>query len=260
MELIEVDNNACKALISTQGAQLLQWQPTHTSDHVLWCSDLAHIQPGKPIRGGVPLCWPWFGKARQPAHGFARILPWRLIERIDKTAVTSLVFELTDSAFTRELWPHPFAARLSMVLGETCEIQLIVDCLKPSTGALHSYLQVGDIEHVTVTGLGMRYQDALQGLSEQSAELSLQIGGPVDRIYTEPESVTRLQDTALGRSVTLEHCHHHDLVVWNPWQSGAAALTDMADEQYRQMLCLETAAINRPLIDTLALTISVATL
>tara|TARA_R110001583_G_C5534421_1_gene398846 strand:+ start:40 stop:846 length:807 start_codon:yes stop_codon:yes gene_type:complete len=256
MELIEVRNTHCTALVSTQGAQLLQWQPHSQAIPVLWCADPVHWAEGKPIRGGIPLCWPWFGKSKQPAHGFARTLPWRLASRIETLAGTTLSFELTDTPVTRTLWPHPFLTRLTMELGASCKLSLNADCTEPSTGALHSYFQVGDIEHVEVTGLGRHYLDALSGLQLFSAPDRLRVKGSVDRIYTEPEPTSMLHDSALDRSLAINHQQHSDVVLWNPWELGAAALADMSNDAYRQMLCIETAAISQPISQQLALTIS----
>ena len=256
MELIDVRNTHCSALVSTQGAQLLQWQPHSQAIPVLWCADPVHWVEGKPIRGGIPLCWPWFGKSKQPAHGFARTLPWRLIDRCDGIQGTVLCFELTDTPFTRALWPHAFAIQLRMELGEHCQLALSVDCAAASTGALHSYFQVGDIERAAVTGLGNHYLDALMGLQPSTAVNPLTINGPVDRIYTRPEASSLILDTVLQRALRINHQHHSDVVVWNPWQQGAAALADMENGDYRQMLCIETAAIVRPITDSLALKIT----
>ncbi|AEY02704.1 aldose 1-epimerase [Oceanimonas sp. GK1] len=246
----------CHALISTQGAQLLHWQPAITEQPVLWHSDKAFWKPGLPVRGGIPLCWPWFGKHQQPSHGFARLLEWTLTEQRQDADATYLAFELTDNEYTKHLWPYAFLARVHMILGKQCDIQLEVDCNVNTTAALHTYLRTGNVQGTTVTGLGEQYQDALQGLKPCSAGPALQLDGPVDRIYTTPPNTTVLKDTSFNREIKLDHRHHSDLVVWNPWHEGEHHLADVNAGQFQEFFCIETAAINRPCTNRLGVSIS----
>jgi glucose-6-phosphate 1-epimerase len=144
-----------------------------------------------------------------------------------------------------------------MILGEFCQLDFEVDCDAETTAALHTYFQVGDIGQTRVHGLGAVYQDALQGLKMCQANDVLDICEPLDRIYTASESVTRLEDSSLGRNISMEHRCHRDLVVWNPGLDGAYALGDLDANQYAKFLCVETASVNRPLASGLGVTFKI---
>lgn len=259
MELINIDHPFCNARISTQGAQLLSWRPTHISDGVLWCTEEHNLCTGYPLRGGVPLCWPWFGKQLQPSHGFARILDWRLVDRRDDTNGVSLRWELVDTPWTRNIWPYPFLLQLDMFLGRTCHIALRIECEKPTTAALHTYLSVGDIVHTQISGLGGRYKDALQNMKVKTSEQTLVSPIEVDRIYDLPEPITILKDAILKRRLRLMHDQHSEVVVWNPGFALASDMSDLSVKDVNRFCCIETARIGAPMKDndTLAVTLSV---
>jgi glucose-6-phosphate 1-epimerase len=258
MPLISITHPLFHATILTQGAQLIEWTPTG-SDPVLWSSDISHFTNGKPFRGGIPICWPWFGKSRTPAHGFARILPWELIAREDRDEEVHLTFRLTDTHFTHELWNHPFTLTLQMKLGTTCEITLDIDAPIETTGALHTYVYTADITHASITGLGDHYIDSLQNALVCTAPITpLCINLAIDRIYTAPQSHSILTDT--NRTLTVHHLGHSDVVVWNPWSQGTATITDMDDNDYRQMICIETARITQPLLPKNSLSLTLTSL
>ena len=254
-DILHIDHPLCTATILFQGAQLIRWIPSGTSD-VLWSGDISHYVNGKAFRGGVPICWPWFGKAFSPAHGFARLMSWELISRDDSEDGVHLEFRLSDSPKTREIWPHPFTLSLQMHLGTTCEIHLNIDAPVPTTGALHTYLATSDIAHSSITGLGECYIDSLQENAHlTTTESTLQIHSEVDRIYTQPQSENIL--TTLEKTLRLIHQGHSDVVVWNPWIERSAEIADMDTNDYRQMVCIETARITQPFDkhDSIGLTI-----
>lgn len=257
MELIRIHHPACEALVSTQGAQLLEWKPTGATVPVLWCADVSTFVEGRPLRGGVPLCWPWFGKQRSPAHGFARVANWRLVERKDDQQGVKLIFELKDDAWSRSLWPHAFFLQLTMWLGEKCKVQLDIECEESSTGALHTYLYTGDVAKTEVSGLGLLYVDLLSGMhSVMESRTFLIPDQAMDRIYTHPGSETYLLDRSLQRELRLSHAGHTDLVVWNPGADGAAMIADMQADDFKKMLCIETASITHLLEAPLSVTLS----
>lgn len=256
IETLEIDHPKCKATVALQGAQLISWQPVGEDKSILWCTDKVFWTPGKPIRGGVPLCWPWFGKAKQPSHGFARLLNWSLVERQNQIDAVHLLFELKDNLITRELWPWPFLARVRMVLGKTCLVEFEVDCQQDSTGALHTYLQVSDVDGVNIAGLGKDYQDALEHNERKTGNSVLRVDKALDRIYTSPDKSTTLNDPFCKREIRQLHQGHSDIVVWTPWEKGTSNLTDVNADDYRQFICVETAAINQPLVSPMSVTIS----
>jgi len=242
-DILHIDHPLCRAAILFQGAQLIRWIPAGISD-VLWSSDISHYVKDKAFRGGVPICWPWFGKAFSPAHGFARLMSWELVSRDDTDNGVHLEFRLSDSPQTREIWPHPFTLSLQMHLGTTCEIHLHIDAPVPTTGALHTYLSTSDIVHTHITGLGECYIDSLQENTHlTTTESTLQIHGEEDRIYTHPQSENIL--TTPEKILRLTHRGHSDVVVWNPWIERSAEIADMEANDYRHMVCIETARISK---------------
>lgn len=232
------------ATILRQGAQLIHFQPKGR-EPLLWSAALSTFEKGKAFRGGIPLCWPWFGKTNVPSHGFARILEWEMIKKVESEEGIQLVFELRDSQITRAIWPHAFIVQLVMNLGLDVSISLHVKADEESTGALHSYFTCKDIKALTITGLGSKYNDALHdGASYESEDKALHVNHAIDRIYTYPEANTILKENE--RTVTISHANHSDVVVWNPWREGVQKLADMKEDDYTKMICIETARISKP--------------
>ena len=164
LELIVIDHPQVKASVALQGAHLLSWKPAG-EEEVLWLSNNTPFKQGVALRGGVPICWPWFGPSAQqglPSHGFARNLPWTLEGHDEDDGGVMLTFALQNSAETMKLWPHEFTLYARFKLGKTCEIELEAHGEFETTSALHSYFNVGDIAAVKVSGLGERYIDKVK--------------------------------------------------------------------------------------------------
>jgi glucose-6-phosphate 1-epimerase len=241
----EIRHPLFDATILMQGAQLIHFQPKG-GEPFFWSAKRSTLQKGKAFRGGIPVCWPWFGKASTPSHGFARIVEWKMVQYVEHEEGVQLVFELHDSAFTRSLWDYAFSARLEMHLGFDVELRLHVNAEKESTAALHSYLTCKDIHDVTVMGLGSAYNDALQGgLVCKEGEAILHVKHEVDRVYTTPEATTLLFEA--DRTLSITHENHSDVVVWNPWHESERNFSDMKEGDYTKMLCIESARISKPL-------------
>ena len=244
-DILHIDHPLCTATILLQGAQLISWIPAGTSD-IFWSSDISHYRSGKAFRGGIPICWPWFGKAHSPAHGFARLMPWNLTSREDTSQCVILEFQLNDSLQTREIWNHPFTLTLRMSLGSTCSVTLHIDAPVQTTGALHTYLATSDITQSSITGLGDSYIDSLQENSIITTDPSpLQIDSEVDRIYTHSSSDNIL--TTPQKTVHILHDSYSDVVVWNPWIERSEQISDMNPVDYSRMICIETARITKQL-------------
>ncbi len=248
--LIEIENASARAALALQGAQLLDWTPVGQAP-VLWLSPGALYREGKAVRGGIPVCWPWFGPHPEnpafPAHGFARTRSWQVIgseKLLDSTRVT-LCLDATE--VDPKLWPHQALVTLTVTVGTELRLDLATenrgDTALEVSQALHSYLAVGDIAAVTVEGLeGTDYIDQLQDARRLRQKGPVVIGEEVDRIYLGGCPELQLLDTALGRRIRIAQSGSASTVVWNPWADKAARLGDMGPaESYRQMLCLETA-------------------
>lgn len=238
---IRISHPLCTATILMQGAQLVSWCPKGEAE-VLWSADNATYKQGKAFRGGIPICWPWFGKSKSPSHGFARIIPWELIHQKSHTEGVILKFTLSDTAKTRDIWPHHFKLILEMRLGSTCELNLQIDAPLKTTGALHTYLKTDNISQAFITGLGKHYLDTLQCVESCSADNDLIINKEVDRIYTLALSENKLINR--DRTIHITHKNNSDVVVWNPWIKTSSQLEDMKQNDYKQMVCIETAKIN----------------
>jgi glucose-6-phosphate 1-epimerase len=238
------------ARVALQGGQVLAFQPRGQRP-VLFVSRHSHYAEGRAIRGGIPVCWPWFGPhpadPTRPAHGFARTALWsvRASEMIP-AGTTRLRLGLTDSDATRRLWPHRFELELTVTVGPVLDVALRIRNPGPAaftcTGALHSYLRVSDIGRVTVGGLeGGAYLDTVAGHARAEQAGPVTIAGETDRIYLDTTADCLVADAGWGRVIRLAKRGSRTTVVWNPWTARARQLPDLGDEEYRQMLCVETA-------------------
>lgn len=246
-----ISNRHGTATVSLYAGQVLSWRP-HTQKHdVLFLSERAWYQPGKAIKGGVPVCWPWFGPDPQaqgrPAHGFARVSSWDVIETATREdGATKLVLGLSLSHETRALWPGEIEASLDITVGETLHLALTThNCDAQAvtiTQALHTYFAVGDITRTSVLGLeGCTYIDKVDGGGQKTQTGVITVAGEVDRIYTGVNRDLEIRDAALGRTIRIHAGGSHSAVVWNPWREIAANMADLDDDDYRRMLCVETA-------------------
>jgi glucose-6-phosphate 1-epimerase len=216
---------------------------------VLWVSREAIFTGAKPIRGGIPVCWPWFGPhpddPARPAHGFARNRMWTATGGGAGDGGAWLRLALRDDEATLALWPHPFALELTVTLGDALDVALTMTNTGqgPITcgGALHTYLTVGDVTRVRIMGLdGRPYLDQLTGQVQTQAG-PVTVGAEVDRIYRDDGAACVVEDEALGRRITVRKAGSGSTVVWNPWADKAGRLADFGDDEYPGMLCVETA-------------------
>lgn len=249
LPLALITNAQATATVALQGAQLLAFQP-HGEQPVLWVSSHANYLPGKAIRGGVPICWPWFGPHPSdptlPQHGFARTSIWTpILSTARDDGATELQLALRDSAATRALWPHAFAILLTISVGSVLQLSLDIhntgDEPFVSSGAFHSYFAVGDATALRVEGLdGHHYFDQLDGQTRQQHGPVL-ISGETDRVYRDAPGPLTIVDPLLGRHIRIDSAGSDSAVVWNPWIEKAQRMADFGDDEYRAMLCVETA-------------------
>ncbi|WDS35000.1 D-hexose-6-phosphate mutarotase [Pseudoxanthomonas sp.] len=254
LPVLRVETPLCRAALSLHGGQLLSFIPAG-GDDVLWLSPLAKGAPGA-IRGGVPVCWPYFGKENQPAdaqqHGFARNTTWTLDDtREDGDGNLHLTLSLPEDAST------PLRLRQTLVLGVGLQQALIThnpsDVRLGFTQALHSYFAVGEASRVRVEGLdGLDYADKYTGDTfAQSGDWSLddpRDPGRSDRIYHAAGGHYVLHDPARGRRLRISTTGSHALVVWNPGQAGAQAMGDVPDAAWHDFLCVEAANAARDIV------------
>jgi len=245
-----VNNSHARAIVALQGAHVMTWTP-HGQQPVIWLSRAAKFIPGKSIRGGVPICWPWFGphasEPKLPGHGFARTVPWEVIAtgslRDDRT---TLALRLVETDATRAQWPHATPVEAHITIGATLEIELITrnSGSAPVTigDALHTYFEVSDIRQARIHGLGgCPYLDKVDGGKRKQQEGPVSIDREVDRIYLASTADCMIEDPRWQRRIRVSKRGSRSTVVWNPWTEKAAKMGDFGPGGFLHMLCVESA-------------------
>jgi glucose-6-phosphate 1-epimerase len=238
-----------KATIALQGAQVIAWAPDGEKP-VIWLSSDAQFVPGKSVRGGVPVCWPWFGahasESGYPAHGYARTVPWQVTRAgpmIDGRV--RLAFELIENDITRRLWPHTSPVELHITVGNTLELELVTRNAgkKPLTisEALHTYFAVGDVRKVRIQGLdGAEYLDKVGAMQRRKQIGPVLFTGETDRIYLDTDAKCVIDDGEWQRRIHIAKTGSHSTVVWNPWAVKAQKMGDMGEDGHLDMVCVES--------------------
>ena len=239
-----------EAHVYLHGAHVSHFQPADGAA-VLFMSDRSRFEPGEPIRGGVPVCFPWFGVRADapdaPGHGFARHQLWE-VESVEQTADGSVraALRLESSDRTRALWPYEFRLRHVVTVGQTLTMTLETtntsDQLFKFEQALHTYFAVGDVRRTAVHGLGQtEYLDKVDGQQpRRQGDAPLRIRSETDRVYIATRAACVLEDEAGGRQITIAKSGSNCTVVWNPWIDKAQRMGDFGDDEWARMLCIET--------------------
>jgi glucose-6-phosphate 1-epimerase len=251
--LITIDNPHATAEISLYGGQVLSYRPKGASADLLFLSDRSQYQAGKAIRGGIPLCWPWFGADPEGLgranHGFGRGRLWSVRHTLTlETGATQVVLGLEDKPDNRAIWDCRFEVAITITVGESLDLELTTHNRDQRsftfTQALHSYFTVGDIQSVKVVGLaGLDYIDKVDGNRTKNQLGEVAITGEVDRIYLRSPSRLLIDDPVLNRKITIHSRNSRTAIVWNPGPEKAAAMGDLSPEAYKNFLCVETANV-----------------
>lgn len=246
LPVADIQTAQASARVALQGAQVLAWQPAGHKP-VIWLSQAAVFEPGQAVRGGVPVCWPWFGaQGGLPAHGFVRTRLWELREAsMDATGQVVLRFGLGDDESTRALWDFAFDLELLVTVGATLAMALTTrntgDKPFTITQALHTYFCVGNIGQTSVQGLDdTDYLDKAYNFALAKQTGALEFARETDRIYINTTADCHIEDRAWQRTLLIAKTGSSSTVVWNPWGERERALPDMAAGGYRGMLCVET--------------------
>jgi D-hexose-6-phosphate mutarotase len=250
LTIARINNDIASAEIALQGAHLFSWQPRGAAP-VIWLSPDARFEKDKAIRGGVPVCWPWFGfheeDLKKPAHGFVRTAIWAVAatEALDDGR-TSIRFTLTSNDHTLTLWPYAFRLNYTVTVGQKLDLQLITE----NTGdtsfniseALHTYFAIGDIDGIEIHGLaGYTYADKADDMTLKMEAGPILIHNEVDHIYLDTQGECRIEDRLQQRRINISTQGSHTTVVWNPWIEKSAKMGDMGKDGYRTMVCVESA-------------------
>jgi len=240
-----------EAIVTLQGGHVTHFQPRGERP-VLWVSAESRFEAGKPIRGGVPICFPWFGpKAgapEAPLHGFARILAWT-IRAVTPEADGSLraVLELSAEAAARGGFPRELSLSLAVTVGRSLRMELTARNVDSAAvafeEALHSYFAVSDVRQARVRGLeGVPYVDKTAGMARQpGASEPIAIAAETDRVYLGTTGTVTIEDPGWKRRIVVAKSGSSTTVVWNPWIAKAKAMPDFGDDEWSGMVCVETA-------------------
>ncbi|MDH5516839.1 MAG: D-hexose-6-phosphate mutarotase [Gammaproteobacteria bacterium] len=248
---INIENQQATASISLQGAHLLSWIPDN-ADEVIWLSEQASFASGKSVRGGIPICWPWFGphesNAQYPAHGFARTVIWQLTNtRALSADETEISFKLETASLDQKyqaMCPQPLTAEYIISIGKRLSMKLITHNngqQAVSLGqALHTYFKVDDITDTTVRGLeNKEYLDKTDDFSRKTQSGPVIIEQEVDRIYLQTADQLIIDNNI--RKIIISKQGSESTVVWNPGKAVAEKMGDLGEQGYQKMLCVESA-------------------
>jgi glucose-6-phosphate 1-epimerase len=248
-----VQTDRCRARLTSYGAQLCEWIPAGESP-VLYVSPHAVFAAGTPIRGGVPISFPWFAShptdPTKPAHGFARTRTWQVIEVTrETTGDVRVVLRLEADDSTRALWASTFQLSLTISLGATlamtAEVQNVGREPIAYELALHTYLTVGDVEAVSIRGLeGARFVDKVDGGKDKVAGSEpLRVTGETDRVFLGTTATCVIDDFVLARRLRVAKQGSHATIVWNPGRDRARTMRDIGEDGWRGFVCVETANV-----------------
>lgn len=248
---LEIDNGFAIAKIALQGGHVMLFQPKHVRHPVLWLSDHSRFMQGRSIRGGVPICWPWFGAHPTDStlcqHGFARVIPWKVV---DVTTIyngaTKVVLEMEQTKEAQRQLAYPYNLTLTIVIGRRLRLELATTNLADhpfSIGeAFHTYLSVSDVADIKVDGMQeCVFADKLRNYERYVEHGDLSFNGEFDRIYMDHTSDCIIHDPGFDRSIRVQKSGSSNTVVWTPWQEKALAIGDIGNaDEWRKMICVET--------------------
>ncbi len=243
---IRISNAHASATIALHGAHVIDWIPRDQVP-VIFTSREAIFKEGKAIRGGIPVCWPWFNAhpsdQSMPAHGFARNRFWQLIQSRSTEEFTEITLQLDTQAI--DIWQYDTSLTLTIKVGKSLSLELKTtnNGSTPVTigGALHSYFYISDIQKVTLTGLeDTTYLDSLDRV-EKLQEGPIHFEFEVDNVYQKTDQSVLIHDPGFKRTISVEKSGSQSTVVWNPWTGKSQSLADLADDEFHDFVCVETA-------------------
>jgi glucose-6-phosphate 1-epimerase len=239
------------AEIYLHGAQLTSWQPAGFEE-VIFLSNQSRWEQGRAIRGGIPICFPWFraksGDPQAPAHGFVRTRSWQLqsLAQVQDSVVVTL--ETGSDEESRKWWPFEFRLVHRITVGVALRLELVVSNTGPTPfhfeEALHTYHRVSDAEKIRVRGLdGVAFLDNRDGNTLKLQAGDIHLPQATDNAYLNTQGPVEILDPLLQRVIRLEKQNSLTTVVWNPGKEDAAKLADLGDDEWRQMACVEASNI-----------------
>jgi glucose-6-phosphate 1-epimerase len=248
---IRIAGSQAEGEMYLHGAQVTSWKPAG-GDEVLFLSTTSRWQEGQAIRGGIPICFPWFrAKAddpRAPSHGFVRTRSWQIESIVEDNSGVGVTMSTESDDQTRRWWPAEFRLMYRAVFGSTLTLELVCT----NTGetdlrfeeALHTYNRVADVANVQLRGLdSVHFLDNTDSNTEKVQHGPVQIASATDNAFLDTQNAVDLIDPELRRSIRLQKANSLTTVVWNPWREGAVRLSDLGDGEWTQFLCVEASNI-----------------
>lgn len=240
---IVVDNQYATAKVSLFGGQIVSFIPKHDMRERLWLSPQAVFDKQTPIRGGIPICWPWFGKhptSQAPNHGYVRNQLWQIVEQSESKLGTQIILAPHDASM--KSLGFDATLKVSITVGRRLTVCLTMQNVSNLTtyfnGALHSYFAVSDITKITINGVSGKYIDQLAQNELKTTPSAYVFSQEVDRIHLTQDQTVVIQDV---HPVQIQSTGHDSLVIWNPWIEKTKTLKDMPQDGYKTMVCVETA-------------------
>lgn len=257
--IAEIDNALAIASVSLYGGHVVSWQPKTQTKPVIWVSDSVKFQQGKAIRGGVPICWPWFGahptNTALPGHGYARVTNWELTSvQTLSNGVTALNLSLEKSDLSPVHWDAEVRLTLKITVGDTLEVALttVNDCDHEITftEGLHTYFQISDIANIRVVGLeGGDYIDLVNRNERRTQQDAITFNGELGRVFLDNQVTCVIEDQTLNRRIRIEKKGSNSTAVWNPGFTVASKMDDLGAVGWRSMVCVESAnAVGNPVV------------
>ncbi|MEM6613973.1 MAG: D-hexose-6-phosphate mutarotase [Cyanobacteria bacterium P01_C01_bin.72] len=260
--VIEVNNEHTEAKISVYAGQVLSFKPAGQTEDVIFLSSKAYYQTGKAIRGGAPLCWPWFGPDPEDQgranHGFVRNRLWQVLQVVStQDGSTKVTLGLSATEETKAIWDYSFNFSIAITVGQVLTIDLITQNTdsKPFqiTQAIHTYFKIGDINQVSVLGLADKtYIDKVDGGQKKTQSGDVTFSSECDRIYLDVLSPLTVDDQALNRKIVVSAINSKTAIVWNPGADVTAKMADLSDRDYENFVCVETANAANEVIEVAA--------
>ena len=266
LPFMQVNTAKASALISIYAGQVLSFKPADETEDFMFISDNAYFSEGKAIKGGIPICWPWFGAApeqenmeqvKRPDHGFVRTNFWLVASvEVSGTGDTKIILEFKDTEETRKLWPYSFYLALEIVISDSLTIELLTRNTGEQpfsiTEALHTYFNVGDATKVEVLGLEhTEYLDKKSDFVKVCQVGAITLSEETDHIHTDIKHGLVLNDPAFKRKIKISSSGNKNVVVLNPWVKGSAEMKDLDKDDYKHFICLEIANAASDIVEIL---------
>jgi glucose-6-phosphate 1-epimerase len=233
-----ISNTNATGEVYLHGGHITAFTPTE-QELLLFVSSKSYFEDGLAIKGGVPICFPWFADAREPMHGPVRTRSWDVTNTMADGQNTTI--ELATS-----LNPYVLTLRVGFGAALTMELAVTNSGDEPVTfeEALHTYLHVKDVRKISLSGLkGTKYYSKVRKVDCTDECESIRFAGKTDRVYHDTQATCVLDDPGFSRRITVSKENSNSTVIWNPWMEMAAQMKDLEDNEWKRMLCIETANV-----------------